>query len=275
MDVGGGEDDVAPPPDPLPAPIVDAAHAVDRDGKDESKRDWRAAALNLSHAFTHMPKNPYCASCQCAKMQRKLARRRGLGGTTPTKFGEEMVADYIVSHSDEAMGLTGERDALVILDRGSDYKDCFPLLTKDADDAYGAFVEFLGKRRAGYAWTDSAKELIKALKDVRIPHGKATPGRHTANAICERPCGRLLKGRGRCLSTPASPLASGRGPCDTGALWTTPRSVLTATRRGPRGSQGSTLKGHACLSVAGLNTFPGPKRFEHSLNWSLVLKWES
>ena len=93
-------------------------------------------------------------------MQRKLARRRRLGGTTPTKFGEEIVADHIMSHSDEAMGLTGERDALVILDRGTDYKDCFLLFTKDADDAYGAFIEFLGRRRAEYAWTDSAKELI-------------------------------------------------------------------------------------------------------------------
>ena len=81
------------------------------------------------------------------------------------------------------MGLTGERNALDILDRGTDYKDCFPLLTKDADDAYGAFVEFLGKRRVEYAWTDSAVELVKALQDLGIPHGKATPGRHQANAI--------------------------------------------------------------------------------------------
>ena len=91
-------------------------------------------------------------------------------------------------------GSRGKRDALVILDRGTDYKDCVPLLTKDADDAYGAFVEFLGKRRVEYAWTDSAKELIKALKDLGIPHGKATPGRHTANAICERTVRKVVEG---------------------------------------------------------------------------------
>ena len=62
------------------------------------------------------------------------------------------------------MGLIGGRNALVVLDRGTDYQDGFPLLTKGADDAYGAFVGFFGKRRVEYAWTDSAHELIKAFK---------------------------------------------------------------------------------------------------------------
>ena len=36
VDAGGWEDDVVPPPEPLPAPIADVAHAVGFDGKDES-----------------------------------------------------------------------------------------------------------------------------------------------------------------------------------------------------------------------------------------------
>ena len=37
----------------------------------------------------------------------------------PKKFGDLVNADHIIAHSDEAMGLTGERDALVVVDRYS------------------------------------------------------------------------------------------------------------------------------------------------------------
>ena len=45
-------------------------------------------------------------------------------------------ADYIVAQSKEAMGLTGERDALVVVDRGSNYIDCFPLMSRHNTDAH-------------------------------------------------------------------------------------------------------------------------------------------
>ena len=35
-------------------------------------------------------------------------------------------------------------------------------------------------------WTDRSPELIRAIKDMHVPHGKATPSRHQNNAYCER-----------------------------------------------------------------------------------------
>jgi hypothetical protein len=35
---------------------------------------------------------------------------------------------------------------------------------------------------------------IKALKDLGFPHGKATPARHQANAICERTVRKVVEG---------------------------------------------------------------------------------
>ena len=35
----------------------------------------------------------------------------------PKKFGDLVNADHIIAHSNEAMGLTGERDALAVVDR--------------------------------------------------------------------------------------------------------------------------------------------------------------
>jgi len=42
------------------------------------------------------------------------------------------------------MGWTGELYALVILDRATGYKDCYPEMNKSAEDAYAAMLECLG-----------------------------------------------------------------------------------------------------------------------------------
>ena len=68
----------------------------------------------------------------------------------PKKFGDLVNADHIIAHSDKAMGLTGERDALVVVDPYSEYVACFPLMTKPADDAHGALLDFFGRRRPYY-----------------------------------------------------------------------------------------------------------------------------
>ncbi len=85
-----------------------------------------------------------------------------------------------------AEGLTGERIALAMVDRFSGYKDCSPRTTKDTDEAHSALLRYFVKQRTKYMWTDSAPELIRAIKDMKIPHGKATPSRHQNNGYCER-----------------------------------------------------------------------------------------
>ena len=73
----------------------------------------------------------------------------------------------------------------MIVDRYSDYIDCFPLGRKTADDAYAAFVDFFGTERPVdvYIWSDSAPELIKSVSQLGVPHGKATPGRRQSNGF--------------------------------------------------------------------------------------------
>ena len=112
----------------------------------------------------------------------------------PKKFGDLVNADHIIANSEDAMGLTGERDALAIVDRYSNYIDCYPLMTKTADDAYGELLDFFGRARPRYMWTDSSPELIRAIKDLRVPHGKAVPSRHQNNAFCERTVRKIVEG---------------------------------------------------------------------------------
>ena len=42
--------------------------------------------------------------------------------------------------------------------------------------------------------TDSSPELIRAIKDMHVPHGKATPARHQNNAYCERTLRKISEG---------------------------------------------------------------------------------
>ncbi len=77
--------------------------------------------------------------------------------------------------------------------------------SKDADEAHGALKEFLGTVTPKYMWTDSAPELIRAIHDLRIAHGKATPGRHQNNGFCERVVRKIVEGARAVLEHPDLP----------------------------------------------------------------------
>ena len=59
--------EVVPPP-----PVAEEGDLLKR----EDVRDLKVEALSIGHLMTHNPKNPYCSSCQRAKMQAKPAPRR-------------------------------------------------------------------------------------------------------------------------------------------------------------------------------------------------------
>ena len=161
----------------------------------QERRNLRAEAMSLTHLLTHSVHNPYCDACVKAKLKRIPTRRKGSNAAdAPQKFGDLVNADYIVAQSEDSMGLTGEKDALVIVDRATNYKDCFPLMSRSADDAYGALDEYFGSTKPKRIYTDNAAELIKACKDHKYSHDKSTPYRHQSNAYCERTVRSVIDG---------------------------------------------------------------------------------
>ena len=115
--------------------------------------------------------------------------------TDKLKFGDLGNADYVVAQSKAAMGLTGERDALVIVDRAEPpYVDGFPVLSRTAADAQGALREFYGDVVPKRLYTDNAPELIRACHDLKIRHDKSTPYRHQSNAFAERTVRAVVEG---------------------------------------------------------------------------------
>ena len=119
--------------------------------------DLKLEALSLRHQLTHMPKNRYCPACMRAKMIRKPARRRTKKPDVDkiTKFGDLVNADHVLAQSEEACGLFGERDALVVVDRYSKYLDAYPLMSKSTEDAKASLIDFFG--------TDKPKDVYFGL----------------------------------------------------------------------------------------------------------------
>ncbi len=89
-------------------------------GNAAKEKSSRAQPKSVKRLRTHTPKNPYCQACLRAKLYRAIARRKHkVPGDGPHKFGELVSADHLIAQSEESMGLPGERDALIVVDRYS------------------------------------------------------------------------------------------------------------------------------------------------------------
>ena len=93
----------------------------------------------------------------------------------PTEFGELITADQVVANSYTSMGVTGDKSAIVIGNRGTGYIEGFPLGSKDETEL--ALMEFAGSAKIRRAWTKCSPELTLACKRMTIIHDKATSGR--------------------------------------------------------------------------------------------------
>ena len=109
-------------------------------------------------------------------------------------FGENVTADHvIINESDE--GVDGERAALVILDRGTGWIDCYPVAVKTAEESVRALGDFVGPIvEVANFYSDNSPELIRAARDLSWVHGTATPGRPATNGVAERAVRSVLEG---------------------------------------------------------------------------------
>jgi hypothetical protein len=92
-------------------------------------------------------------------------------------------------------GRNRERSALVILDRGTRWLQCFPLPDKSSEAAIKAFTSFLGPRETVQLfYSDNSQELINAAAAMGWPHDRSTPGQPQTNGVAERAVRAVLEG---------------------------------------------------------------------------------
>ena len=74
------------------------------------------------------------------------------------------------------LGLSGEKEALVIKDVMSGLKNIYPVSSKNADDAVLSIRHFCGERPVTGFYSDNSGELKKACKIMKILHDGSQPG---------------------------------------------------------------------------------------------------
>ena len=142
-DVPGG------PPAPHPQPEIDGdllppdvepplVEPIEPSAKDK----LRLEAKSIRHLRDHKPKNFYCDACQQAKLYHRPHGRKKNIGPLPTKFGEQLTADHLVAHSEKSQSLHGEKDAIIIFDRATRWKECYPVPTRSGDHTWTASKDF-------------------------------------------------------------------------------------------------------------------------------------
>ena len=119
-----------------------------------------------------------------------------------------MTADTLLAFDEEDVGINDEPCALIVLDRGTDYLDAFPLKDKTADSHLKALLEFAGPNYyINELYTANSLELIKAAADAKWIHSTSTPERPDTNGVAERSVRSVKQGARTTL------LRSGLGLC--------------------------------------------------------------
>ena len=149
QDAGGRSDDASaplPPPEvPLPPePYVDPEHVKSQEEADRNlqrrvTRNLREGAQSILHLMNHKPRNPYCEACVRAKMT-QVRTYCGAHAKITEYWGHEITADHITSVEDNILGITGDRNALIIKDAFSGLKEHLP--SKDEERRGDSYEDY-------------------------------------------------------------------------------------------------------------------------------------
>ena len=107
--------------------------------KSRAKVDKKADVppeLTIEHLLDHTPMLSSCKWCQMAKSARKGAYKKKFKepDREPKCFGEVICADHLICQNERSRGICGERDALVIGDRWSEWISGYPVTARNANE---------------------------------------------------------------------------------------------------------------------------------------------
>ena len=97
------------------------------------RKNLREEATSIQHLLTHLPKNPYCMSCQQAKMRQRYSHR-GAFKRELDQFGEIITCDHVVTPSMRMQGLGGERYGLSVRDLSTGLINLYPQISKGSEE---------------------------------------------------------------------------------------------------------------------------------------------
>ena len=134
-------------------------------------------------------------------MKKTHARRcKDVPENPPTKFGQELSADTLVSKNKQSRGLDPDAlsqraediekamsYAIVFWDEGTEWLSFEPDAKRDLRAAKKALVNVVGPRaKVDKFYSDHSPELTRAASDLDWVHNPSTPFRSTNNGRVER-----------------------------------------------------------------------------------------
>ena len=183
------------------APKVVATDFVSKPVVKDAPRERGEAALrdeatSLQHLMCHTPKNPFCETCNRAKMYKYPSRQRG--GSTQVeakKFGDHLTADHLITSDDREVGIDHSRVALVIRDVATDFRYVYPAARKTSHQCVMAFKHFIQTGESvNIFYSDNAPELVKAADQMEWKHVQSTNYISRTNSIAERNVRSIIEG---------------------------------------------------------------------------------
>ena len=129
-------------------------------------------------------------------MQQKQHRRQFV--PRPAAFGDQVTADHVIAEVENSRSSSGDRDALIVYDRATRFRACYPLPSKSAECTVQALKHFLHEAPSRLLHTDSSPELASAARTLGVPHSVCPSGRPQANGVVERQIRHIREGA-RCV----------------------------------------------------------------------------
>ena len=104
-------------------PVAEPAALLE---EERGKRDLKALANSLPHLPPQFLKHPWCDACRRAKLIRKACPVRDAELPPEAKLGDYLTVDHMIFSGFPA-GCDSETTAVVVLDRATQWLDCFPM----------------------------------------------------------------------------------------------------------------------------------------------------
>ena len=158
--------------------------------------DLIVEAQSSKHQFLHFPKNPFCRTCQRARMLAPYARSKGgQARVDTTRFGDHIIADHLLTRANVEEGIKGEKVALVIKDIHTQFRYAYPSQSRFAEDCTFAINHFVnGKDDVEVIYTDNSRELKAAIKELGYRRQTSIEYVDSSKSFVEREIRQMLEG---------------------------------------------------------------------------------
>ena len=184
-------------PELVPDSDLDLDHGPEGENMPRDER-LKLEAKSQKHLFCHRPKNPFCPTCQKAKMMAPYARKTGGSSTVRSEaYGDHVTMDHIIARDLRDYGFDDQRVALVVKDVFSKFRYVYPSDTKEGEQVLENLLHFVGvDDDIKVMYSDNAPELIDGVKqlDRRIRHVTSREYANQNKSVAEREIRTVLEG---------------------------------------------------------------------------------